>query len=57
MDIKDNEVEKKHRTLAAEYQLMKQDRQPYLDKAKVACTYTLPSLIADRDTKKIIKEC
>lgn len=43
---------KKERTLASQYELMKQDRQPYLDKAKEACKYTLPSLIADSDTKK-----
>lgn len=52
MDAKGNDLDKKQRTLAAEYELLKQDRQPYLDKAKEACKYTLPSLIADRDTKK-----
>ena len=51
MDTKGYE-EKKHRTLADEYQLLIQDRQPYLDKAKEACKYTIPSLIADRDVKK-----
>lgn len=50
MEYKENV--KKTRTLAEEYQLMKQDRQPYLDKAKEACKYTLPSLIADRDSQK-----
>lgn len=49
-------TDKKYRTLADEYQLMKQDRQPYLDKAKEACKYTLPSLIADSDTKKQAKK-
>lgn len=40
------------RTLADEYESMKQDRQPYLDKAKVASEYTIPSLITD-DVKKV----
>ena len=38
-------------TLSAEYETMKQDRQPYLDKAKIAAKYTIPSLITD-DTQK-----
>lgn len=46
------DIQKKVRTLADEYQSMKQDRQPYLEKAKYACKYTIPSLIADNDTKK-----
>lgn len=40
------------KTLAGEYELMKQDRQPYLDKAREAAKYTIPSLIAD-DTQKL----
>ena len=40
------------RTLAEDYENLKQDRQPYLDKAKEAAKYTIPSLIADRDSKK-----
>ena len=51
MEYKD-EAKPKVRTIAAEYEDMKQDRQPYLDKAKEACKYTIPSLIADRDVKK-----
>ena len=43
----------KTRTIASEYESMKQDRQPYLDKAKEACKYTIPSLIADRETKRL----
>jgi len=46
------EVKKYEKTLADEYQNMKLDRQPYLEKAKEAAKYTIPSLIADRDTKK-----
>ena len=38
-------------TLADEYESMKRDRQAYLDKAKEAAKYTIPSLILD-DTKK-----
>ena len=40
------------KTLAGEYELMKQDRQPYLDKAREAAKYTIPSLITD-DTQKL----
>ncbi len=50
MEYKDSEI--KRRTLADEYESLKQDRQPYLSKAKEACKYTIPSLIADCDTKK-----
>lgn len=46
------EIDKKYRSLAEEYQDLKQDRQPYLDKAKEAAKYTIPSLIADRATQK-----
>lgn len=46
------DINKKVRTLADDYQSMKQDRQPYLEKAKEACKYTIPSLIADNDVKK-----
>lgn len=46
---------KKCRTLADEYQDLKQERQPYLEKAKEAAKYTIPSLIADRDTQKQTK--
>lgn len=46
------EIDKKYRSLAEEYQDLKQDRQPYLDKAKEAAKYTIPSLIADKDTQK-----
>lgn len=56
MEIKEDTNVKKRRTLAQEYESMKQDRQPYLDKAKEACKYTLPSLIADRDTQKTSKK-
>lgn len=56
MEIKEDTNVKKRRTLAQEYENMKQDRQPYLDKAKEACKYTLPSLIADRDTQKTSKK-
>lgn len=38
-------------TLASEYDSMKRDRQAYLDKAKEAAKYTIPSLITD-DTQK-----
>ena len=50
------DIEKKVRTLADEYQSMKQDRQPYLEKAKYACKYTIPSLIADNDVKKTTRK-
>ena len=46
------ETNKKYRSLAEEYQDLKQDRQPYLEKAKEAAKYTIPSLIADKDTQK-----
>lgn len=46
------ETDKKYRSLAEEYQDLKQDRQPYLEKAKEAAKYTIPSLIADKDTQK-----
>lgn len=38
-------------TLASEYENMKQDRQPYLEKAKLAAKYTIPSLITDSTQK------
>ena len=44
--------DKKDRLLADEYQSLKQERQPYLDKAKEAAKYTIPSLIADRSQKQ-----
>lgn len=50
--MEDKETDKKYRSLAEEYQDLKQDRQPYLDKAKEAAKYTIPSLIADKDTQK-----
>lgn len=40
------------KTLANEYDRMKQDRQVYLDKAKEAAIYTIPSLITDDTQKK-----
>ena len=40
------------RTLASEYESMKQDRQPYLEKAKLAAKYTIPSLIVDNTNKQ-----
>lgn len=49
------DIQKKGKTLADQYQSMKQDRQPYLEKAKYACKYTIPSLIADNDLKKTTK--
>ena len=39
------------RTLVSEYESMKQDRQPYLEKAKLAAKYTIPSLITDETQK------
>ena len=51
--MKKQEEEKPvQRTIAGIYESMKQDRQPYLEKAKEACRYTIPSLIADCETKK-----
>lgn len=50
--MEDKETDKKYRSLAEEYQDLKQDRQPYLDKAKEAAKYTIPSLIADKDMQK-----
>lgn len=45
------------RTLASEYESMKQDRQSYLEKAKLAAKYTIPSLIADNTNKQnVIKQ-
>ena len=46
------EKETYKKTLANEYELMKQDRQVYLDKAKIAAKYTIPSLIID-ETQKV----
>lgn len=40
------------RTIAAEYQDLKPERQPYLDKAIEAAKYTIPSLLANKTTKK-----
>lgn len=37
----------KQSTLAKEYEAMKIQRQPYLDKAIISAKYTIPSLIAD----------
>ncbi len=37
----------KTKTIAKEYQSMKIERQPYLEKAKIAAKYTIPSLISD----------
>lgn len=54
MEYKD--TDKKCRSLAEEYQNLKQDRQPYLDKAKEAAKYTIPSLIADRDVQKQVRK-
>ena len=39
----------KKRTLASEYEKLKQDREPYLTKAKEAAKYTLPSLLKKND--------
>lgn len=39
-----------HKTLASKYENMKQDREPYLNKAKEAAKYTLPSLLKDDDS-------
>ena len=41
------------RTLKEEYESMKADRQPYLDKAKISASYTIPSLIGDDSNSKI----
>ena len=54
MEYKENPIQR--RTIADYYESMKQDRQPYLDKAKEAAKYTIPSLIADRDTQKQSKK-
>lgn len=44
-------------TIASEYDNMKQDRQPYLDKALESAKYTIPSLITDNSSKfKNIKQ-
>lgn len=45
------ETTQRKRTVADEYEKMRQDRQPYLDKAKEATKYTIPSLLTD-DLKK-----
>ena len=50
------DIQKKVKTLADDYEKMKQDRQPYLDKAKYACKFTIPSLIADNDVKKVSRK-
>lgn len=39
------------KTLADEYNNLKNDRQPYLDKAKEAAKYTIPSLLKETDAK------
>lgn len=44
--------DKRHYTLKAEYDSMKQERQPYLDKAREAAKYTIPSLFPDEDSHK-----
>lgn len=46
----DNNINQKG-AVAAEYENMKQDRQPYLTKAKLAAKYTIPSLITDVEKK------
>lgn len=46
------ETTQRKRTLADEYEKMKQCRQPYLDKAKEATKYTIPSLLTDDIQKK-----
>lgn len=48
----DNDKMPEKKTLASEYESMKQDRQLYLDKAKQAAIYTIPSLIIDNTTTK-----
>lgn len=53
--MKNTDTDKKIRTLADEYQSLKQDRQPYLDKAREAARYTIPSLLADREMQKQTK--
>lgn len=45
-------ADKRHYTLKAEYDSMKQERQPYLDKAREAAKYTIPSLFPDEDSHK-----
>lgn len=44
--------DKRYYTLKAEYDLMKQERQPYLDKARKAAEYTIPALFPDEDSHK-----
>ena len=44
-----HEESPKKRTLAAEYESLKQDREPYLTKAKEAAKYTIPSLLKKDD--------
>ena len=39
------------KTLASEYKTMEQDREPYLNKAKEAAKYTIPSLLKDDNSK------
>ena len=39
------------KTLADEYNNLKNDRQPYLDKAREASKYTIPSLLKETDAK------
>lgn len=45
--MKDKEETKKHNTVASEYEKLKTYRQPYVDKAKEAARYTIPSLLTD----------
>lgn len=42
--------------LASEYESMKNDRQPYLDKAREAAKYTLPSLLKDDNGDVMVYE-
>lgn len=42
--------------LAYEYEVMTQDRQPYLDKAREAAKYTLPSLLKDDNGDVMVYE-
>lgn len=43
----------KKKTLASEYKRMEQDREPYLNKAKEAARYTIPSLLKKDDTTNV----
>lgn len=53
---KEINIEKKYNTIASEYESLKQERQPYLDKARNAAKYTFPTMYQkDSYDSRVIK--